>query len=234
MVQSGVRRLAALGRRPNELVRTFNNRYPYLGPIFWIVSLQYLAAQLVVAAAWPGPGYDFRANAISDLGSTVCRMYNGRFVCSPEHGLMNFSFIVLGLTMVAGSWLIYHEFRHSPRSCYGFIAMAIAGIGTVLVGLVPEESGYLHGVGALLAFGVGDFGLVLLALTIDMAKIMRWYTFISGVVGLSGLVLYTSGHYVGLGLGGMERVAGYPQTLWLIVFGAYIGTNHYRRLHKRP
>jgi hypothetical membrane protein len=228
--------LRSLSSRSNAVVRTFNARYPFLGPIFWIISLQYLIMQVVVASGWPNPpGYDWRANAISDLGNTACQPYSGRFVCSPQHVLMNISFIILGLTMVAGSWLIYHEFRRNRRSCYGFIGMAISGIGAVLVGAFPENvQGTFHAIGAFLAFGVGDSALILLAFTISMTKLMRSYTLISGIVGLIGLGLYASGMYWHLGLGGMERVAGYPQTFWLIVFGAYISKNHYQRLrHNR-
>lgn len=234
MPHSSITSLKSAAVRSNEAVRIFNDRYPFLGPLFWIMSLQYLIMQVIVASYWPRPGYSWRDNAISDLGNTVCRPYAGRFVCSPEHLIMNVSFIVLGLTMFAGSWLIYHEFRRNPRSCYGFIAMAIAGIGVVLVGASPENvQDTIHAIGAFLVFGVGDLALVLLALTIDMPKLVRWYTLLSGIVGLTGLALYASGIYVHLGLGGMERVAGYPQTFWLIVFGTYMSRNHYMRLLRR-
>jgi hypothetical membrane protein len=205
-----------------------------MGPLFWIMSLQYLILQVVVAASWPSPGYDWRANAISDLGNTACQPYGGRFVCSPHHAWMNFSFIILGLTMIAGAWLIYHEFLRNRHSCYGFICMAIAGIGAVLVGLAPENvNGVIHFSGAFLAFGIGDIGLVLLAWTITMTRLMKTYTFLSGVVGLTGLILYAMGQYLNFGVGGMERIAGYPQTLWLIVFGVYISKNHYQRIRRR-
>jgi hypothetical membrane protein len=225
--------LKSIGRRSDGIVRTFNARNPFLGPLFWIATIQYLFAQVAVAAGWPSPGYDWRANAISDLGNTACQTYSGRFVCSPDHWLMNVSFIVLGLAMFAGSWLIYHEFRRNRYSCYGFIGMGIAGIGTILVGLAPENiNGVVHFIGALLAFGVGDTALVLFALTLSIGKSMRAYTLLSGIVGLTGLALYASGHYLQFGLGGMERIAGYPQTLWLIVFGAYMTKNHYQRLRR--
>ena len=46
------------------------------------------------------------------------------------------------------------------------------------------------------------------------------------VVGLAGTVLSTLGQYagtglyLGLGVGGMERVASYPGSLWTLVVGA--------------
>jgi hypothetical membrane protein len=233
MAQSNLQRLKSLGRRSDGIVRTFNDRYPYLGPLFWIMSVQYLSVQWVVASRWPTPGYSWLQNAISDLGNTACGPYSGRFVCSPDYLPMDLSIIVLGLTMVAGSWLVYHEFRRNPFSCYGFIAMAIAGFGAILVGAFPENvNGTMHYLGAFLAFGVGDIGLVLIALTVSMGWQTRVYTLLSGIAGLTGLALYATHHYFGLGLGGMERLAGYPQTLWLIVFGIYMSRNHYQRLRR--
>ena len=96
----------------------------------------------------------------------------------------------------------------------------MVGLGVVLVGASPENvQGTVHALGTFLAFGVGDISLILLALTLEMGTQMKWYTLLSGVVGLSGLAFYVSGQFLHLGLGGMERVAGYPQTFWLIVFG---------------
>lgn len=234
MARSVYASLKSLGIRSNGAVRTFNDRYPFLGPLFWIICLQYLIMQVIVAAGWPSPGYEWSANAISDLGNTACQPFGGRFVCSPDHVLMNISFVILGLTMFAGSWLIYHEFRRNRHSCYGFIGMAIAGIGAVLVGLSPENvNGAAHFTGAALAFGVGDVALVLFGLTLSMTGLMRAYTLLSGILGLTGLAFYTSGHYLQFGLGGMERIAGYPQTIWLIVFGIYMSKNHYQRLRRK-
>jgi hypothetical membrane protein len=235
MANSKLKSIKNIGRRSDRAVKVFNDRYPYLGPLFWIMSVQYLSVQWVVASRWPyPPGYSWLHNAISDLGNTACGPYYGRYVCSPDHLPMNMSFIVLGLTMVAGSWLIYHEFLRNRFSCYGFIGMAIAGLGAILVGASPENvNGTVHYIGAILAFGVGDIALVLLALTISMGWQIRGYTLLSGIAGLTGLALYATHHYFGLGLGGMERLAGYPQTIWLIVFGIYMSRNHYQRLQRK-
>lgn len=114
------------------------DRFPLVGPIFWMVSIQYYVIQLVVARAWT-THFSLTSNLISDLGNTACGQYSGRFVCSPEHALMNASFLTLGLTMIVGSVLIYHEFRESRGTAVGFGFMALAGAGTLLVGLFPEN-----------------------------------------------------------------------------------------------
>ena len=83
-------------------INNFTKRYPFAGPISWMVSIQYFVIQVVVAQAWT-VNYSLAQNTISDLGNTTCAIYAGRFVCSAKHGLMNASFVILGVTMVVGS-----------------------------------------------------------------------------------------------------------------------------------
>jgi hypothetical membrane protein len=207
-------------------IRTFHNRYPYVGPVFWMLSVQYYVVQVVVASAWQVP-FSLRFNTISDLGNTACGQYGQRIVCSPLHADMNGSFIALGVSMMIGSLLIYNEFKESRATAFGFGAMAAAGFGTLLVGLFPENTvSALHILGAGLPFFVGNVGLVVLGLKLPVPKPLRLYTLVSGAVMLIALALFVAGVYLGLGIGGMERVVAYPQTIWLIVFGMYLGKKH--------
>ena len=210
------------------MVKTFTDKYPFVGPAFWISSSQYYLVQIFVAVAW-STSYSLRFNTISDLGNTACRIYNGRYVCSPLHSLMNASFIVLGLTMVIGAGLIYQEFKETQGSLTGFSFMAIAGLGTLIVGLFPENSiNSVHIFGATLPFLVGNIGLIILGLTLEMPKSLRIYTLLSGIVSIAALIFFSFQNYLGLGIGGMERIVAYPQTMWLIIFGIYISSNHMR------
>jgi len=212
---------------PFKKVATFTDKYPYVGPIIWILCVQYYIAQVVVAAAWTNP-FSLSANVISDLGNSACGLYSGRLVCSPFHGLMNASFILLGLTMAVGSLLIYQEFKETTSSRLGFTGMAVAGVGAILVGLFPENTiAALHYGGASLTFLIGNLAIVLLGNVLELPKALKVYTILSGLVALIALVLFTGGIYLGLGAGGMERLTAYPQTTWLIVFGLYISRNHF-------
>lgn len=210
----------------SPVIKTFTDRYPLIGPAIWIFCAQYFAVQIVAAASFMRD-YSWAHNTISDLGNTACGAYAGRFVCSPLHGLMNASFIMLGATMAIGSLLIYQEFRENRASLVGFSFMAVAGVGTVLVGLFPENTvSWLHAVGAALPFLIGNLSLVMLAAALRIPRPLRIYTFISGITSLAAFGLYLSHNYLGLGQGGMERVVSYPQTVWLIIFGIYISSNH--------
>jgi hypothetical membrane protein len=210
-----------------ERIRIFSNRYPLVGPSFWTVSIQYFLTLIYVATGWAG-NYSIMHNTISDLGNTECALYSERFVCSPYFTWMNASFIVLGFTMIIGSALIYQEFKKSSGSYIGFSLMALAGLGTVLVGLFPENiHGDLHFIGAALALLFGNVGLVVIGFSLDLPKWFRIYTSVTGIVALSALFLFATTEYLSFGIGGMERLASHPQTLWLIAFGIYMSRNRY-------
>lgn len=211
---------------PSKIVETFTDRYPLVGPFIWTLSIQYYIIQFVVAQAWKNP-YSLTHNTISDLGNSACGLYSGAFVCSPLHILMNASFITLGITMALGSMLIYQEFKESDYTFVGFSLMALAGIGTILVGLFPENTvSILHIIGAALPFLLGNLCLILLGFALNMPRVLKIYTLCSGFVALIALFFFITHHYLGLGIGGMERLTAYPQTIWLIVFGIYISKNH--------
>ena len=210
------------------LIKTFTDRYPFVGPVFWMVSVQYYVIQVIVAHAWKTP-YSWLHNTISDLGNTACGVSTSRYACSPLHSLMNASFIVLGITMISGSILIYREFKKSRLSTLGFSFMAFAGVGSILVGLFPENTiSSLHILGASLPFLIGNLGIVIMGSVLDIPKSLKVYSLLSGLIPLVALAFFITHNYLGLDIGGLERVVAYPQTMWLIVFGIYISSNHLR------
>ncbi|HUD07118.1 MAG TPA: DUF998 domain-containing protein [Candidatus Saccharimonadales bacterium] len=219
-----------------KTVKVFTDRFPLIGPIMWMLSVQYFLTQIFVARAWH-PGYSLLQNTISDLGNTSCGIYAGHYVCSPLHSWMNASFIILGSFMALGSLLIYQEFREREGTLIGFSLMAIAGVGTIIVGLFPENTdATLHIIGATLPFLFGNIGLVIVGLKLFVSKNLNYYTLFSGIFSLVALAFFVSHRYLGLGIGGMERLTAYPQTIWLIVFGIYMSKNHilkHLRAHSR-
>lgn len=208
-------------------IARFAARHPWLGPLLWVSSLQYLVAQFVVAAAWPVP-FSLKNNYISDLGNTSCTLYDGLYVCSPLHLLMNLSFVVFGVTIAAGSVLIFSQLRRTKATVFGFSLMALSGIGTVMVGLFPENgSNSLHTVGAVLGLVVGNVSIVVLGLVVrEMSHWFRVYSVVSGVVCLVAFVLFLAEIYVGIGRGGMERLVSYPFTVWMILHGVSLLRRH--------
>lgn len=195
------------------------------GAWLWASSLQFFVAQVVVALRWDVP-YRIAARYISDLGNTACAAYppgSTTLVCSPWHAGMNASFGVLGVTMATGAALVTEGYRPGWRRVAGLGLVAIAGVGVLLVGLYPEnERIAAHTLGAGLNFVCGNLGMILLGWAgLAGAGRRRWDAFAAtmGALGLLGTALFVSGNFLGLGQGGMERVAAYPLTIWLTLTG---------------
>jgi hypothetical membrane protein len=192
-----------------------------VGPLAFVSGIQYFVVQLVVGLRF-SPGYSLATNTISDLGNTSCSRFNGRLVCSPLHALMNGSFIVLGLAMVVGSYLLLGQYPKSRGTTIGLGLFALGGLGALLVGFFPENTvPALHGLGAALPFLFGNAGLVILGRSMRASQPVRALTFLTGAISLLALGVYVSGHYGPFGEGGLERVVAYPQTLWMIAIGIY-------------
>lgn len=190
--------------------------------MLYIASIQYFLAQLLVAVRWSRP-YSISRNTISDLGNTACGAYGGRLVCSPLHGVMNASFITLGITMMAGSVLILRAFGQRRGAAAGLAAMTLSGLGVIMVGAFPENSvPAWHGAGAGVTFVLGNVGIIIAGRSLSLPAPLRLYSYLSGSLALIALGCFVSGQYLGLGEGGMERVVAYPQTAWLIVIGLYL------------
>ncbi|MEO8294390.1 MAG: DUF998 domain-containing protein [Gemmatimonadota bacterium] len=195
------------------------------GLYVWIFAVQFFIMQIVVARGWTTP-FSLSANFISDLGNTACGGYpagSSNYVCSPWHAWMNTSFIVLGLTIMIGTVLNRRYFGSSALPRTALLLLAISGIGVLLVGLYPENTSIsAHTTGAGLNFVGGNLGIALLGVALARAHRrpgLAIYSMISGLTGLAGTILLVQGFYMGLGIGGMERIAAYPIPLWLIVAG---------------
>lgn len=228
MTQPPMRRVS---RRLSAMMSAVRDRYPWLGPLIFVSSALYFYAQIAVAWVFH-PSYSLVLNSISDLGNTSCGKYDGHLACSPRHVLMNVAFVYLGLVMVSGSALLYHEFSERRRpeqiaAIVGFVCMAIGGLGTVLVGIFPENTNHaMHVAGAALAIGVGNLGIFILGAALSLPEPMRRNMLIFSTTSATALLLFAFHRYFGIGAGTMERIAAYPETVWLIVFGLYVWRFH--------
>jgi hypothetical membrane protein len=195
------------------------------GAIVWMLAIQFFIVQIIVQVAWTTP-FSLTANYISDLGNTACGPYpvgSNMYVCSPWHAGMNASFISLGVIILLGIALIYRAFPSGRTRSIGMVLLALAGPGLMLVGLFPENVNITpHTIGAAAHFVSGNLGIAVMGIAIAATRHqtpLAVFSIIAGSVGLLATVLFVSGHYLGLGIGGMERIAAYPLPLWLIVVG---------------
>ncbi len=225
----------------NRLVGWIGGRHdahPSLGPVIFTAAALYFVVQIIVAWVFI-PSYSLVSNSISDLGETSCGGYGSPPICSPRWWLMDYAgFVLLGLIMVIGSALLYHEFtervpRERRAAMIGFGLMALAGLGSILVGFFPEnENRTMHIIGAFLAIAIGNVAILVLGAVLTLPESMRRSMLTFSSLALAALLCFASHRYFGIGRGIMERLAAYPVTIWLITFGLYIWRFNPKRSHK--
>jgi hypothetical membrane protein len=222
--------------RRTRRIPIFVDRYDWMGPTIVVLSSWYFAAQLLVAWVYR-PQYSFLSNRISDLGNTGCPPPDSN-MCSPRHVWMNVSIALLGLAMIVGSVLIFSEFslsrhpREQRAAKAGFVCLALGGIGAILVGLVPENvnTAHLHTVGTAMAIGLGQLAILILGFVLrEIDDWLREFMLVTSLVVLLAGISLAFNHHFGIGEGALERMAQYPECVWLILFGFYISRDHYRR-----
>lgn len=189
------------------------------GATAWILSLQFFVAQAIVQSAWTTP-FSLAHNMISDLARETCgalvRAPGIEIACSPWHALMNASIILNGILIPLGVLLTRSWWPASRAMTIALAMIALTGPGHFLVGLFPSDTGplgHLIGAGSILA--LGNPGMV-------VAGLAAWRerrgsaiaSLILGLTGIIGTLLFLWMINPGIGLGGMERVAFYPLTLW--------------------
>jgi hypothetical membrane protein len=214
-----------------------HDAHPSLGPAIFTAASLYFLVQVIVAWVFL-PSYSLASNSISDLGETSCGGYGSPAICSPRWWLMNYAgFLLLGLVMVVGSALLYHEFterlpRERRAAMFGFGLMALGGLGSILVGFFPEnENRTMHIVGAALAIGIGNVAILMLGAVLTLPESMRRSMLMFSSLALVALLCFASHRSFGIGHGTMERIAAYPVTVWLITFGLYIWRFNPKRSH---
>ncbi|MFI5836749.1 DUF998 domain-containing protein [Micromonospora sp. NPDC051300] len=188
----------------------------------WLLATAlFLTANLVVGLAWREPRFDWTHHNISDLGNVGCGVWDTtrpRLVCSPWHPAMNVAFVAVGLLLAAGVLVGRTAFGRGraatvARAC----ALAAAG-GYVLAGVCPADvDENRHVLGAVLIFVLGNCGLLVGARAARPAALddLPRAGLLLGVVGLVGAALFLARVDVGIGVGGMERVAVAPLFGWV-------------------
>ncbi|MFG2666831.1 DUF998 domain-containing protein [Streptomyces sp. NPDC048387] len=187
--------------------------------------VQFFVIHRITESAWARP-YSWARNNISDLGNAHCALQPQpapRYICSPDHGLMNVSFVALGVLLVVGVALTGGAFLRRGRvASVARLLLAGAGVGFVLAGLAPADvNENQHVLGALFIMAGGNTGLIVagFGMAEHVPTHLRWGTIVLGAVAITGFGLFLSGHYLGLGMGGMERVAALPLLLWALTVG---------------
>jgi len=147
-------------------------------------------------------------------------------VCSPLNAVMNASFILSGLLIIAGALLLWMFWSPKKIAMIAQVLLLIAGGGKMLVGLVPENTNIGLHTSAALNIPIGNVAILLLSIAIfrqhRMLAITGIFLF---VVSFTALSLSIAAQFdrpdllLRLGAGGMERLSGYPSNFWLLMAG---------------
>ena len=206
-----------------------------LGGCAWILTPLYFVGQILVQAAWTTP-YSMIDNRVSDLGNTTCgTTVANTYICSPLHAVMNVTFILTGMLILIGVALTHSVWPPRHLTTWGLIMLGVAGAGTILVGLSPENVHiFIHVVGAV-NIPAGNVAMILLGLAIWRNRRgprieLAWFSVLAGTVGLLGMLtgpflMILTGHGGGLA----ERIALYPLIIWLVVVGVWCVDQAVRR-----
>ncbi len=172
------------------------------GLLFFIASSEFVVFLVVSEALYHG--YSVAANYISDLG------------VGPSSVIFNVSIIALGFLVLLGSYYLHRAFHDGLLTAF----LVLTGIGAVGVGVLTENFGLIHGVMSLITFLFGGLSAVWSYRTVRFP--FSVLAVILGLGSLLALLLFGTRVYLGLGVGGMERMIAYPILMWGAAFGGYL------------
>lgn len=175
------------------------------GALFFIAASQFVIGMMLAEARYPG--YSISANYISDLG------------VGPSAIVFNSSVFLLGLLMLIGAYFVHRAFNLK----YLTLLLALTAVGAMGVGVFTEDYHTTHTVVSLIAFLFG--GLSSIASYRLLKRPFSVIAVILGLMTLGALGLYAAHAYLGLGVGGMERMIAYPILMWGAGVGGYLLAN---------
>ena len=154
--------------------------------------------------------YSTNQNYISDLGTNS----------SLASIIFNFSMLIAGIFIIISSL----RFKKIEYSKYLTTPLLIYGIGTAGVGIFPTiPFPWMHGFSALLLFLTGPVAAFNSRRYLEgtIKKVALILSALSTFFLVDFAFVASSSNYQN-NIGGLERWAIYPITMWLILFGSYI------------
>ena len=175
------------------------------GVLFFIAATQFVFGLIVAEALYPG--YSISQNYISDLG------------IGPSSIVFNTSIFILGLLSIIGIYFLQRAFHFKMVT----ILFTIAALSAMGVGIFTENSEPMHIFASFLVFIFSGLSAIF------SYKLMKYpfniIVILLGLMSLSAMILLIGNIYVGLGVGGMERIIVYPILIWMIGFGGYLNAS---------
>ena len=169
----------------------------------------YIATELVVAAATKD-GYSVVDDSVSRLGEISCSVSR----CSPQHELMNGSFMVFGALLAGGAVLL-------TRTLGPWVTglLVVSGLSSVATGLAPlDQDTTLHAIAATPLFVAQPIALIVLGtrLRAHQPRLAGALLTTGAVTAAAATAFVLSGD--GPAAGALERLALWPVMVALAGF----------------
>ena len=172
------------------------------GVFFFIAASQFVLGLIVAEALYPG--YSISTNYISDLG------------VGPSSMVFNVSIFILGLLSIIGVYFLYQAYSLKAI----IILFTIAAVAAMGVGIFTENNLSMHTIVSVLVFLFSGLS------AISSYKITKYpfniIVILLGLTSLLAMILFMGNIYLGLGVGGMERMIVYPILIWMMGFGSFL------------
>ena len=190
------------------------------GALLLVGATQFIIFLVIAETVYPD--YSVSHNYISDLGVWG----------KPSAPFFNVSTMIFGLCVIAGAYFIHREFDSRVIAAL----FGAAGLGALGVGIFPENTFVVHGIPIIHTISAGTGfvvgGIAAIASFKFSKPPMRYISVVLGAAALVAAVLFRAtkdSNYLGLGVGGMERMVAYPTLLFLMGFGGYLLALHSNR-----
>src|SRR5205807_1064808 len=154
--------------------------------LFLLVGTTQFAIGMIIAEA-VDPSYSVSTNYISDLGVRAGAV------------IFNTSIILLGITILATSWLLLRAFKDPIL----MIPVLLAGVGAVGVGVFTEAFGFLHTIVSFITFLFAGLSAILAFLILRPP--LSYVSLFLGFGSLAALGLLILNNCLGIVTGGVER-----------------------------
>lgn len=185
------------------------------GALFFIAASQFVIG-MMLAEARAISTYSISANYISDLG------------VGPSAMIFNSSVFLMGLLILIGAYFVQRAFNLKLLT----LLLILTALGAMGVGVFTEDYHTTHIAVSLIAFLFG--GLSSMASYRLLKRPFSVIAVILGLMTLGALGLYAVHVYLGLGVGGMERMIAYPILMWGAGVGGYLLANPEKADFQKP
>jgi hypothetical membrane protein len=177
------------------------------GLLGFVGIVQFVLAVIICEAVYSG--YSVGQQYISDLGNWSLA---GNYAA-----IFNVSIIFAGILGFASAYFIQKAFKNRLFTSL----LMISTVCNALIGVFAEDiSMPMHGIFAIIGLFLG-LGATFMTYKFVKSPLSYAPLILGGVI-IVAVILQGSGNYLGLGLGGIERLEIYPSLLWGLVFDAYL------------